>query len=355
MEKLLTIIIPAYNMETYLDRCVSSIIIDNKELLSLVEIIIVNDGSTDGTLAIAQAYQQEYHDSIIVVDKENRNYGSCINAGLALAQGKYIKVLDADDWFDKESFEGFVRKLKDLDVDLVVTEFSKVNQDRIVLWCSSYGQVYDVVLTSRDLDRMEPMQMHALCYRTALLRDHNYQQTTGISYTDTEWSVIPMLYVKKFVCLPINLYQYLVGRDGQTMDISVVGKRADQLVKTYSKCIAWIKNEEILGIASTYVSRKMYCCLVFLYYTILIDDKGNNAEKIIALDQLLKEKCTEFYSSLNVEIASPTSGFKFVQTWRDNGYQVKPMPLLNQIREFFMRNKLRVEWHWEHTILRRQV
>ena len=103
MNKILTIIIPTYNMEKYLRRCLDSLIIDEEEMKQL-EVLVINDGSKDSSSQIAHEYQDKYPDTFRVIDKENGNYGSCINRGLKEATRKYVKVLDADDSFDTKNF-----------------------------------------------------------------------------------------------------------------------------------------------------------------------------------------------------------------------------------------------------------
>ena len=100
MAKILTVVIPTYNMEKYLDRCLTSLIVTNNDLLERLEVIVVIDGAKDRSSEIAHSYQIRYPQTFIVIDKENGNYGSCVNRGVAEATGKYIKILDADDWFD---------------------------------------------------------------------------------------------------------------------------------------------------------------------------------------------------------------------------------------------------------------
>ncbi len=217
MNKLLTIVIPAYNMEHYLDKCVSSLLSIESHLWRKTEIIVVNDGSNDNTSLKAHSYCGQYPDVIKVIDKDNGNYGSCINAGLACALGKYIKVLDADDWFDTGAYASFLNQLESLDVDLIVTEYNKVDANGMVLFSTHHCNPKKLKLTTLDSCH-DYWSMHSLCYRTELLRNHRYEQTTGISYTDTEWSIIPLMYVKQIAILPDYLYQYLVGRDGQTME-----------------------------------------------------------------------------------------------------------------------------------------
>ncbi|MFI3305848.1 MAG: glycosyltransferase family A protein [Rikenellaceae bacterium] len=97
MQKELTIVISAYNKELYLDRCIGSLLSSS---LDRLEIILVNDGSSDRTSEIAHAYESQHPDSIVVVDKANGDQGSCINVGLKLFRGRYFKTLDADDYLD---------------------------------------------------------------------------------------------------------------------------------------------------------------------------------------------------------------------------------------------------------------
>ena len=98
MDKLLTIVIPSYNMEKYLDRCLSSLIVSDEKMQCL-EVLVINDGSKDRTSEIAHTYEERFPGTFRVVDKENGHYGSCVNRGLKEARGTFIKVLDADDYF----------------------------------------------------------------------------------------------------------------------------------------------------------------------------------------------------------------------------------------------------------------
>lgn len=107
---LLSIIIPSYNMEEYIGNNLKKLVA--AQHLDKIEIIVVNDGSKDDTSAIAHEYQQQFPQNIIVVDKENAHYGSCINKGLTLARGKYFRILDADDFFESDALDAFIEKLK---------------------------------------------------------------------------------------------------------------------------------------------------------------------------------------------------------------------------------------------------
>ena len=128
MEKILSIIIPTYNMAALLPRCLDSLTASG--VLDDLDILVVNDGSTDSSRAVAYSYAERYPQSIKVVDKKNGNYGSTINAALPLAVGEYVKVLDSDDWFDSQALAKYVAELKSLEqgVDVSVTHFLMIHE-----------------------------------------------------------------------------------------------------------------------------------------------------------------------------------------------------------------------------------
>ena len=108
MDKILTVVIPTYNMEKLLDKCLTSLIVNDKELMNQLEVLVVIDGAKDRSSEIAHSYEIKFPNTFRVIDKENGNYGSCVNRGLNEALGKYIKILDADDWFDSKGFKEYL-------------------------------------------------------------------------------------------------------------------------------------------------------------------------------------------------------------------------------------------------------
>ncbi|MBR1564141.1 MAG: glycosyltransferase family 2 protein [Paludibacteraceae bacterium] len=223
MQKLLTIVIPMYNMQDYLHRCLDSLILDDETLMQQLEVLVINDGSKDNSSVIAHEYEAKYPNTFRVIDKENGNYGSCINRGLKEAKGKYIKVLDADDWFDTNNFEIYLHFLTDAEADLVISDFDQVKSNGEVLNHIHYG-FKDLFIKISDLMTSKLFLMHAVAYRTENLRHINYHQTEGISYTDQEWIFLPMTTVNAISYFGKVVYKYRIDREGQTMDASVFMK-----------------------------------------------------------------------------------------------------------------------------------
>ena len=191
IEKVLTIIVPVYNMELYLDRCLASLIISDNDLFNALQVIIINDGSKDKSLDIALRYVNRYPNVFEVVDKPNGNYGSCINKGLTIAKGRYFRILDADDWFDTNQLSLFINTIVNLsdELDVLITNYTIQGKGlhNIKMQNLQYGKKYladDLNFASTQNALM--LRMHAMTFRTELLRDCNLKLQEGISYTDAE-------------------------------------------------------------------------------------------------------------------------------------------------------------------------
>ena len=187
MDKLLTIVIPTYNMQDYLNRCLDSLVIE-PSLMEQLEVLVVNDGSKDSSSAIAHEYEAKFPCTFRVIDKENGNYGSCVNRGLAEAQGKYIKVLDADDWFDTSEFERFLKALSGIEVDLVLSGFNIVKTDSSggINVTYTYKPSVEALkignLQQMDYETLGVWLMHAITYRVQLLKSINYYRAAMLSH-----------------------------------------------------------------------------------------------------------------------------------------------------------------------------
>lgn len=338
MSKPLSIIIPSYNMEDYLQQCLDSLLVDN---IADLEILIVNDGSKDNTLSLANEYSAKYPESIHVIDKTNGNYGSCINAGLKVASGKYIKVLDADDSFERGNLSNFIEFLKHIDVDLIISDYVIINGHGDITSIHSFfieGLVcpFDKVLD--ELTRKD-FQMHAVTYRRGLLTEIKYKQREGISYTDQQWMFDPILNVKSIAFFPKILYRYLVGREGQTVNIAVSYKQLDQtMTVVLDMLIRYRSLESDLDRAHAIYLKTRICQKIPSIYRIALL-KTNNQEilhKLVEFDERLKEYNPQIYKKMGTDKIGMIS-LPYVSYWRAKIRSGKNTPLLDILRRAVMR------------------
>lgn len=230
MQKILSIVIPTFNMEKYLPKCLDSLILSSN--MDKLEILVINDGSKDSSSLIAHNYEKKYPNTFKVIDKDNGNYGSCVNVGLGIATGKYFRILDADDWFDNFQFTLFLNELINLDVDVVFTNYTLRRTNKrpkeISVGTFKHKKIYEIDKWDFSAKKYSNMLvMHAITYKTTLLRAINYKQQTGISYTDIEYCYFPLCRARQFAKLNLNLYQYRIGREGQTMQINNMVKNIE--------------------------------------------------------------------------------------------------------------------------------
>ena len=337
--KILSIAIPTYNMEHYLERCLDSLVATQK--IDILEIIVVNDGSTDRSAEIAHRYADEYPASIIVIDKENGNYGSCVNAALKIASGKYFRVLDADDWFDTEGLEQFLDKLKNVTVDAIVThytkEFVKRNQTECIK--TAFKHFNEIIPADSTLllevDINTDFVMHKLTYRTEFLRNIAYFQTEGISYTDTEYVYYPLLHIQNIIFYDLVLYRYYIGREGQTISIPSQIKHTDDMYAILQRMM-----KSTLPINNNAFFEKVQSTLLTTffasyYWSILVIQKltSINNKKLKCLDSLLKEWNGKVYANLD---SIKCLGIRYIRYWHKRNATIIHYKIYQYLRHWFI-------------------
>lgn len=333
--KVISIAIPTYNMEQWLNRCFDSVVIP--EIIDKVEIIVVNDGSRDRSSEIAHSYADRYPDSVIVIDKENGNYGSCVNRALGIATGKYFRILDADDWFDRNGFIGYVNQLESLTVDVVVTHYVKefVGRKKNTIYDTSFkcfNQILSInSLQSDDIDFYEDLVMHKLSYRTDLLKSCELRLSEGISYTDTEYVYYPLLKAQNIIFLDILLYRYFIGREGQTVSISSRISHVNDMYIILDRMLS-----DPCPILRTPPSRRiqMYLLCTFIasyYWSILVIQKLNkeNNLSLEKFDERLKKWDDDIYSEVS---KVKCLGVTYIKYWRLTKKQLIPTSIYCWLR-----------------------
>ena len=241
--KYLTITVPCFNSEKYLKRCLDSLAAGGND----VEIIVVNDGSTDRTGEIAEDYARRFPGIVTVVHKENGGHGSGVNTGLELASGKYFKVVDSDDWLEANAYRELLRQIKRWDApeeqdricappDLIVCNYTYNHLDEGVERTMSYRNVFPEgkICSWEETGAFRPSQylvMHALVYRTDILKKSGVVLPEHTFYVDNIFSYYPLPYVETIFYMDVDLYQYYLGREDQSVNEKVLISRIEQQIK----------------------------------------------------------------------------------------------------------------------------
>lgn len=241
--KYITFTVPCYNSESYMRRCVDSLLPGGRD----VEIILVDDGSTDRTAEIADEYQLRYPDIVRVVHKKNGGHGSGVNKGLELARGLYYKVVDSDDWLDLHSYWRLLEKIREMCgggradfegniPDLFICNYVYDHLDQGVRKSMGYRNVFpnEELCTWETTGRFHPSQyliMHALMFRTEVLRKSGVKLPEHTFYVDNLFSYQPLPYVESIYYMDMDLYHYYLGRDDQSVNEKVMMKRIDQQIR----------------------------------------------------------------------------------------------------------------------------
>ncbi len=237
MKKILTFAVPCYNSEAYMSKCIDSLLPGGED----IEIIIVDDGSTDRTAQIADEYVRRYPQICRVIHQENAGHGGAVNAGMAAAQGIYFKVVDSDDWVDLNSYQEVLQTLRKfreerIAVDLLICnyvyEHVEDGKARVIRYTNAlpHGSVFGWE-RSRHFLMSQNILMHSAIYRTRVLRECSLHLPEHTFYVDNLFVYIPLPYVKKIYYLNTDFYRYYIGREDQSVNEKNMIARIDQQIR----------------------------------------------------------------------------------------------------------------------------
>ena len=272
-QKRLTIAIPSYNAEGYLDHCMSTFIASG--VIDRLDILIVNDGSTDSTGDLAASYEEKYPDCVTVISKQNGGHGSAINTAIAHATGMYFKVVDVDDWVEGDGLRALVDFLETTDVDLVLNPFFVYDQatgKTEIAKREIFKQLpYRVPVDFADLPVKFPLQMHEITYRTSMLQDDQVLLDEHTYYVDLEYVMFNVPKVKTVTLCENPVYVYRIGSQSQSVSHANLMKNVRQYRRVMVSCLSyWNRISPSLGEAyQHYMLRHMARSMDFSYYILL--------------------------------------------------------------------------------------
>ncbi len=290
--KLISFAIPSYNSEGYLSHAVETILSGGED----VEILIINDGSRDGTAAIADSYAEKYPTIIRAIHKPNGGHGSGVNRGLQEATGLFYKVVDSDDWVDEAALQALLTTLREHiargeEADLYITNFI-------------YDHVEDRTQFQRAYRRQMPtnrffhwdevksfhfsnvLLMHSLLYKTEILRSCGIVLPEHTFYVDNIYAYQPLGFTEKLYYLDVDLYHYFIGRADQSVNMANFLKRYDQQIRVMEHMLAAYTYDEIMAKPAGLRKYLLHDVAAIMMNTLLFCCGGKEAERKAAYKKL---------------------------------------------------------------------
>ncbi len=236
--KLLTIAIPCYQSQEYMEHAIESLLPGGEK----VEILIVDDGSKDGTAGIADEYVRRYPSIVRAIHQENGGHGAAVMTGLKNASGLYFKVVDSDDWADADAYPRILETLerfsgeREAPLDMLISNYiydkagakhkhtvsyhHALPKDRVFGWEEArHFRVGQYIL------------MHSVIYRTQMLRESGMDLPRHTFYVDDLYVYVPLKDVRRMYYLDVDFYHYFIGREDQSVQEQIMIRRIDQALK----------------------------------------------------------------------------------------------------------------------------
>ena len=308
MEKIITFAVPCYNSESYMRRCIESLLGAGEDS----EIIIINDGSKDKTGEIADEYAAKYPEIVRAVHQENGGHGEGVNVGMRLAKGKYYKVVDSDDRLDPEALKVMLSCIREnlsnsTEIDMYVSNYvyDHADGERKTMKYSNIfpdGKAVSWEETKR-FGISQYLMMHSVIYRTQLLRDIGISLPKHTFYVDNLYMYQPFPSVKSIYYKDVDLYYYFLGRDDQSVSEKNMIKRIDQQItvtKLMTECHDLSEIKKTQPVLYRYMFHELAMMYTISTVFLFASKLPENVEKNKAMWRYLKEKDPVTYKKMKL-------------------------------------------------------
>lgn len=293
--KLLTVTVPSYNSQDYLANCIESLLPGGERL----EIIIINDGSTDNTGKIADEYAAKYPNIVRVVHQENGGHGEGINQGIRHATGTYFKVVDSDDRLS-DDLPAFLDQLEAYErqggVDLMVSNYYYVHSDGIGDRSINYASALDEgrILGWEDTRAFRIHQMltiHSCTFRTECMKKWPVDLPKKTFYEDNLMVCMTLPHVSRIAYMNKDLYLYTIGREGQSVQRDVMMRRYHHQILVTKLCF---RSCHLDDIQQPMLKKYMKHELFMMFAISILFTRLNQTDETDAAVQEMWDDCYDF-------------------------------------------------------------
>mgnify|MGYP004517618815 CR=1 FL=1 len=324
--KYITFCVPMYNSESYMEHCIKTLLTGKDD----VEIILVDDGSTDKTGEIADSYAKKYPDIIKTVHKENGGHGSGVNKGLELATGLYYKVVDSDDWVDEYALTKVLETIKNLKkeknlVDMMVVNYvyEKGHEQKVINYTKTLPE--NRVFTWNEVGKFKKdayLLMHSVIYNTKFLKSTGLKLPEHTFYVDNIFVYYPLPKIKTMYYLNVDFYRYFIGRDDQSVNEKNMIKRIDQqiyvtktMIDFFNPYNYWETNKNCAKYLIHYIDIMMSVSTILLQ----VSNTKEHQQKKKELWEYLKKVNKKLYKTCKISVSGASSLPRFISV---PGYRI---------------------------------
>lgn len=300
-EKILSISIAAYNVETVINDCLDSICLC--QYIDDLDVIIVDDGSIDKTVEIVNSYVHRFPSSIKLIEKENGGHGSTINVSLNIARGKYFKVLDGDDWIDPTELDKFIKFLKNATIDLVINPFNEIYNDRVNLVSILKNLKSNFPYSLKDLEELDYLPMHSITVKLDTYKRCNLNISEHRFYVDTEFVYFVLSSIQSVIFRDDIVYQYRLDQLNQSVSWSGLYSHIEDYIDVLKRLILLYETSEIDNIYRRKILFRLlnsrYKLLFYWYTNFSMSDKDY---LLMSTDKELLDKHSKLLTLMDLGI-----------------------------------------------------
>lgn len=303
MEKILSVAVPSYNVEKYMNKCLDSFA--DERLKDGLEVLVVNDGSTDRTEEIAQSYVERFPEIFRLINKENGGHGSAVNAGIENATGKYFRIVDGDDWVNTDNLVELLDLMKKTNTDLIVDEKREVH---MVTGNTEFFPLPERVPKNRPLkfetvckhSELFPfIMLHTLSTKTVLLKKYGIRLQEHIFYVDIEYIIKATCESHSITFFDLEIYQYLIGNVNQSVSAQNYVKRYEHHNQVVKELVRYATEKDAAPEIRRYLDRRI-CLLLNSHYNISLifnEDRKEGIKQAKEFRRYLKEANMVYYGA----------------------------------------------------------
>ena len=308
--KILTVAIPCYNSEEYMRKAIDHALVGGED----VEVLVIDDGSQDHTLEIAEEYERLHPDVVRAIHQENKGHGGAVNTGIREAKGIYFKVCDSDDYLDYDSYMKMLDALRKVitgpvTLDVMITNYiydkEGAKKKRMMRYVGSFPE--DRVFTwdeiEKPLNAHRYVLMHSLTYRTELLRECGLVLPEHTFYVDNLFAYQPLPYCEKLYYMDVNLYHYQIGREDQSVNEKIMISRIDQQIRVNKMMIDVFTGQNWSGLDKNvrkYMMNYLNKIMTVTSVLLLVGGTQDDYEKKRDIWGYLKRKDEKVYVRLRI-------------------------------------------------------